>query len=118
MDANHQCLIEILDQNADDCPEEIVEDPITTTEISLQAFSGAFNPQTIRLTRWVQSKPLSVLIDSGSTQNFIQELVVTRLGFAVKSLPAFKVFIGSGEYLVCKEVCRQVALSIHLRGEP
>lgn len=35
-----------------------------------------------------------------------------QLGFVVESLPTFKVFIGSGEYLVCKEVCRQVNVVI------
>lgn len=50
MDASHQCLVEILDQDEGDYPEEIAEDPVTTTEISLQAFSEAFNPRTICLT--------------------------------------------------------------------
>lgn len=61
---------------------------------------------------WVLGRPLSVLINSGSTHNFIQELVVTGLGYEVEALPVFKVFIGSGEYLVCKEVCRQVGITI------
>lgn len=53
-----------------------------------------------------------MLINSGSTHNFIQESVVSRLGYAVESLPPFKVFIGSREYLVCKDVCRQVEISL------
>lgn len=88
--------------------EEEARNSATTTEISMQAF----NPRTIKLSEWVQGRPLSVLIDNGSTHNFIQETVVTRLGFEVESLPAFKVFIGSGEYLVSKEVCRQIVISI------
>lgn len=55
---------------------------------------------------------LSVLIDSSSTHNFIQASMVSRLGYVVEALPAFQVFIGSGEYLVCKEVCRQVGITI------
>lgn len=106
MDADQQCLVEVVDQ------QEVVEDSVATTEISMQAFSCAFNPRTIRLTGWVQGRPLSVLIDSGSTHNFIQESVVNRCGYVIESLLAFKVFIGSGEYLVCKEVCRQVVISI------
>lgn len=46
------------------------------------------------------------------THNFVQEEVANRLGYEMQELPAFKVFIGSGEYLLCKEVCRQVSISI------
>lgn len=100
------CLVELLNQHGDSECEEGLDNPGTTTEISLQAFSGSFNPRTIRLKGWVLGRPLSVLIDSGSMHNFIQKSVVTKLGYAVEGLLPFKVFIGSGEYLVCKEVCR------------
>lgn len=46
-----------------------------------------------------------ILIDSGSTHNFVQEAVAYKLGIGIQSLPEFKVFIGSGEYLVYREVC-------------
>lgn len=97
MDANQRCLVEIVDQLDDEDLEEVTEDLVTTTEISLQAFSRTFNPCMIRLTRWVQSWPLSVLIDNGNTHNFIQESVVMRL---------------SRKYLVYKDVFCQVVLSI------
>lgn len=38
--------------------------------------------------------------------------MVQKLGIPVEPLPAFQVFIGSGEFLVCKEVCHQVLLSL------
>lgn len=82
------------------------------TKIKLQAFSGAFNPRTIHLTGWVLGRLLSILIDSGSTHNFIQELVVVHLGYASESLASFKVFIGSDEHLVCSDVCRRVEINI------
>lgn len=53
-----------------------------------------------------------MLIDSGSMHNFIQESVMSRLGYAIESLPRFKVFIGNGEYLICKDVCQQVEISL------
>lgn len=110
MDVDQQCLFELMDQHDNTCLDEI-EDLVETTEISMQAFSRMFNPRTIRLMGWVQGWPLSVLIDRGSTHNFIQESVVTRLGYEVEALLAFNVFIGNGEYLVCKEVCRQVGIT-------
>lgn len=53
-----------------------------------------------------------MLIDSGSTHNFIQDFVAYKLGVGLQSLQEFKVFIGSGDYLVCREVMRQVSLII------
>lgn len=80
MDANQGCLIEVVDQSTADEQEEVAEDPVTTTEINLQAFSGAFNPWTICLIGWVLNQPLSILIDIGRTHNFIKESMVARLG--------------------------------------
>lgn len=98
MEAGGNCLIELVEQHC----EEIE----SREEISLHALSGTFNPHTIRLTGWVRNRPLSVLIDSGSTHNFVQESVASRLGYEIQTLPEFKVFIGSGEYLTCRQVCR------------
>lgn len=62
MDASQRCLIEVVDQSSNDDQKEVAEDPVTTTEISLQAFSGTFNSTTIRLTGWVHD-PASVSSD-------------------------------------------------------
>lgn len=83
-----------------------------TMEISLHAFSGTYNLRTIRVTGWLEGKPLTILVDNRSTYNFIQESVVQKLGIPVEPLDAFCVFIGSGEFLVCREVCRQVSLTL------
>lgn len=60
----------------------------------------------------IRGQLLSVLIDNGSTHNFIQEPVAHKLGIPLQELPEFRVFIGSGDYLICREVCRQVAITI------
>lgn len=111
IDADRDCLVELIEQTGNEEATEL-EESVITTEISPHAFSGTFNPRTIRVKGWIQGRPLSILIDSGSTHNFIQAEVATRLGYGMQELPTFKVFIGSGEYLVCKEVCRQVSISI------
>lgn len=108
MDVEGDCLVEIMDQR----DEADLNESVTTTEISFHAFAGTFNPRTIRMTGWLQGRPLLILINSGSTHNFIQESVMSRLGFEVQTLTEFRVFIGSGEYLVSKEVCRQMSITI------
>lgn len=64
------------------------------------------------LTLGLSGCKASILIDSGSTHNFMQDSVAYRLGFELQTLPEFKVFMGSKEYLVCKKVCRGVPLKI------
>lgn len=107
------CLVEMCEEPLDE--REQTEEPLTTeegaTEISLQSLAGTFNPRTLRLKGTIKGRELTVLIDSGSTHNFIQNSVAYRLGIGLQSLQEFKVFIGSGEYLVCREVCRQVPMT-------
>lgn len=53
-----------------------------------------------------------MLIDSRSTHNFIKPQLTEQLGLHVKTIDAFKVYIGSGDYMVCNLVCSQVPLSL------
>lgn len=81
-------------------------------EIIMHALSGSFNPRTIRLAGSIDEQQLSILINSGSTHNFVQRSVACRLGIPVQTLPEFRVFIGSGDFLTCREVCSQVPVRI------
>lgn len=123
---SHRCKGKLFRMDAElGCLEEMCEDPpnedeqadLATMEegmikISLQALSGIFNPRTLWLWGTVKDRELTILIDSGSTHNFNQDVMTYILGVGLQSLPEFKVFIGSGEYLVCREFCRQVPLCI------
>nr|GEW88537.1 retrotransposon-related protein [Tanacetum cinerariifolium] len=53
-------------------------------------------------------------IDNGSTSNFIRPDVVEKMCLPIKSTKAFKVYIGSGESLLCESVCSSVTL--HMKG--
>lgn len=55
---------------------------------------------------------LHVLIDSGNTHNFIKPQWVERLGLKIQSIPAFRVYIGNGNFLICRFQCLQVPLVI------
>lgn len=108
--AENNCLVEFLESSEEETKTEVAGEEI---EISMHALSGSFNPRTIRLAKSIEGQQLSILIDSGSTHNFIQRSVAYKLGVAVRTLPEFWVFIGSGDFLVCCEVCPQVAIRIN-----
>lgn len=51
-------------------------------------------------------KPLHILIDSGSTHNFIDESVVDKLKLCKDLIIPYSVTIADGNQLHCKAVCR------------
>lgn len=85
---------------------EVTEEPDTGMEKSLHALSGAFNPRTIKLAGTIRGQQLTI------GGNFIQHSVAYKLGIAMRALPEFRVFIGSGDFLTCKEVCPHVPIRI------
>ena len=49
----------------------------------------------------MNNKPVSIMLDSGSTHNFIDPRVVHRTGFSVAKEPTFSATIASGDKLYC-----------------
>ncbi|GJS16374.1 ty3-gypsy retrotransposon protein [Tanacetum coccineum] len=58
------------------------------------------------------SGDVHVLIDNRSTHNFVQPDIVERMCLPVQMTKAFKVYIGSEEFLLCENVCSQTTLSM------
>ena len=52
------------------------------------------------------------MIDSGSTHNFIKLALAERLGLAIHHTTNFRVYIGNGDFLVCKQFSPQVNLTM------
>lgn len=87
LDAELGGLVEMCEEPSDlEENAELVTAEEGATEISLQTLSGSFNPRTLRLKGSVKGHRLTILIDCGSTHNFVHDTIV---------------FIGSREYLVC-----------------
>jgi hypothetical protein len=47
-------------------------------EISLHAITKSLHPKTMRVLGWIGDQKVVVLIDSGSTHNFVDTLVCKR----------------------------------------
>lgn len=56
----------------------------------------------------MKGKGVSVLVDNGSTNNFIQDNIVEFLELPIEEIPAFEVCVGSGATISCDGVCRRV----------
>ncbi|XP_077220277.1 uncharacterized protein LOC143854284 [Tasmannia lanceolata] len=111
IDENPDCLME--DDN-----DEILEDTSTETlgdkpaEISFPALVGQQNPSTIPLTRVSTNHSLHVLIDNGSTHNFVKDQVAKIIKLPIVPPTPFRVLIGNGESLLCPKKCLDVKLNL------
>lgn len=70
------------------------------------------NPRSLRLIGEVGSHCFQVLIDSGSTHNFIKPALAEQLGLPIQPTTHFRVYIGNGDFLVCQLYCPQVNLTM------
>jgi len=73
----------ISDTNDQDSAEQskllqVEEDQEAIPEISFHAIAGTAHPQTLRVMGRLRSKEVMVLIDGGSTHNFIDQSIVNK----------------------------------------
>ncbi|XP_077242603.1 uncharacterized protein LOC143883132 [Tasmannia lanceolata] len=114
--------LEAIDEDPDcimeDDNDEILEDTSTENlgdkpaEISFHALVGQQNPSTIRLTRVSTNHSLHVLIDNGSTHNFVKDQVAKIMKWPIVPTTPFRVLIGNGESLLCTKKCLDVKLHL------
>ncbi|KAJ1422271.1 Chromo-like domain superfamily [Sesbania bispinosa] len=67
-------VFSVLDIDSQGLDEQTVE-----PEVSFNALSGEYHPSTLRLKGFYQSQSVNVLVDSGSTFNFIKPSVAQHL---------------------------------------
>ena len=77
---------------ADESPPDEVP-----AEISFHAISGTILPQTLRLPGKIRNKDVVVLIDGGSTHNFIEQSLVERFGLPVDNGVKLEVVVANRE---------------------
>ncbi|GFS38385.1 hypothetical protein Acr_00g0057160 [Actinidia rufa] len=74
-------------------------------EISYHAMTGTSHPQTIRVLGKLQNHEVTVLIDGGSTHNFIDQNVVSKFGLHVVQDKTFQVMVANREKIDCAGQC-------------
>ncbi|MCI02373.1 hypothetical protein A2U01_0023405, partial [Trifolium medium] len=84
-----------------DPPHEIPDlvEEFNSAQLSFHALSGVQSAQTIRVLGRVGSHEVRVLVDGGSTLNFIQAQVAHKLGLPHLPSTPLKVIVGNGEEL-------------------
>ncbi|VFQ64783.1 unnamed protein product [Cuscuta campestris] len=115
---NHRCgryLLMVLDEDDPDVAEDsVLQDEVAVTGdiSSLNSMAGVTTPRSLRLFGTVSNQILVVLIDGGSTHNFIHPKLVERLRLPVLEIVPFKVYVGNGDSLLCSKQCPNVQLTM------
>lgn len=81
-------------------------------EISMNALAGHFHPSTLRVVGRYGKRQVKIFIDNGSNNSFIKPEIADKLSLKRTPITEFKVWTGSGEYLLCKNKCEKVCLNI------
>ncbi|KAG5575914.1 hypothetical protein H5410_056048 [Solanum commersonii] len=76
--------------------------------ISLQAFTGVTGYQTIRVTGYHEKRPLQILIDTGSTHNFIDEEMARHLGCKASTIMEQSISVADGRKVQIASICRNL----------
>jgi hypothetical protein len=80
--------------------------------ISLHAITGIQGPRTMRLRGVVSCCRIVLLVDSGSTHNFISSTTARKLGITPACTGKMEVLVANGEKLSSGGVCRGVTICL------
>ena len=81
-------------------------------EISLHALARVTTPQTMRVIGFFKKLSHTILIDLGSTHNFIEPRIAKQADCFIHICSSFEVIISNGGTLPCKGKCRNVHISM------
>lgn len=89
---------EITEIETTEVTEENADEP-TEHHFSFNSLSGDMAVGTIRFTGSISGQPVQILLDGGSSDNFIQPRLVKSLRIPAEPTSPFKVLVGNGSYL-------------------
>ena len=87
--------------------EQMEGENLMTPQLSLHALTDTYGCQTTRLKGSKGIMTLFLLIDSGSSHNFLDSGKAKQSGCVMESIPALKLTAANGNEFVCNKVCRQ-----------
>ena len=83
-------------------------------EISFHAIAGTEHLQTIHVPRRLKGRDVTVLIDGGSTHNFVDQSLVLNCGLPVLRDKKFLAMVANRDIIECEGMC--LALPLVIQG--
>uniref|UniRef100_A0A803KU08 Uncharacterized protein n=1 Tax=Chenopodium quinoa TaxID=63459 RepID=A0A803KU08_CHEQI len=87
--------------------EEVINES-ASAQISLQALDGVSTFHTMRMKGLIGKKCLHILLDTGSTHNFIDTPTALKLSYKVEGVPPMSVKVADGGQLRCDKVVKDL----------
>jgi hypothetical protein len=87
--------------------------------IFLNALTGFSAPQTLKIISYIKHQKVIILVDSGSTHNFIHRLIAQETHCYIHVVNNFQIMIANGGSMKCGGRCENVCLQIgdyHLKS--
>jgi hypothetical protein len=87
--------------------------------ISLNALTSFSAPQTLKLIGYIKHQKVIILVDSGSTHNFIHRRIAQETHCYIHAINNFQIMIANGGSMKCGGHCENVCLQIgdyHLKS--
>jgi hypothetical protein len=101
------CILEDDEDNVEVEDEtEVREQDLLTPYISLNALEGTMGYHTLRVARKLDKHPLYILIDSGSTHNFLNSAFANKLQCLTHPIRTLVVETTNGGTMHCSVMCR------------
>lgn len=117
-----QMMVMELEGNDDSNEEEPENEPVLqeittpdpeTPQMSLQALTGVATYQTMHVKGLYNKKALQILLDSGSTHNFLDINMARKLGCRLEEVTPMAITGGGGHKLEAPYICKGFVWSMH-----
>ncbi|RRT54322.1 hypothetical protein B296_00019788 [Ensete ventricosum] len=90
--------------------EEAMEEEPQLADYAVHTLAGYSNPQMMKVGGLLKQQPITVLIDTGSTNNFFNSKFTAHLALQIKGCNKFDVKVIDGRILNCDQRCPWVKL--------
>ncbi|RRT32378.1 hypothetical protein B296_00034693 [Ensete ventricosum] len=90
--------------------KEAIEEEPQPADYAVHALAGYPNPQMMKVGGLLKQQPITVLIDTGSTNNFLNSRVAACLALQIKGCKKFDVKVTDSRILNCDQRCPRVKL--------
>lgn len=81
-------------------------------ECAIYEVQGTQSLQTMKVLGTVNNHSVHILLDSGSTHNFIDSKLLKTLGWSLQATKPFKVMITDGGKIMSQRCCRHIPLEV------
>ena len=74
--------------------------------------SGTKTLSTMQLMAWIGKHEVTLLVDSGSSHNFVNASIIKQIGLRGVTMEPFEVKVANGKKLKCEEVVQDVKINV------